>query len=79
MVFSENVRATIKELGLRPRNLKEWPVAAQCAYRDFVIDTLREEEAKSFRNAAMVALSKRNKSRKNVYQSDCGNLYASVE
>lgn len=79
MVLSENVRATIVELGLRPRNLKDWPADAQCAYRDFVIDLLREEEAKSFREASMVALSKRNKSRRNVYKSYCGNLFPTFE
>lgn len=79
MVLSENVRATIVELGLRPRNLKDWPVDAQCAYRDFVVDRLVAEESKQMREAAMVALSKRNKSRKNVYLSDCGDLFASSE
>lgn len=79
MVLSDNVRSTIIELDLRPRNLKDWPVDAQCAYRDFVIDRLVEEENKSFREAAMVALSKRNKSRKNVYESNCGNLFSEAE
>lgn len=79
MVLTENIRATIIELDLRPRNLKDWPFDAQCAYRDFVIDRLVEEEKKSFREAAMVAFSKRNKSRKNVYESDCGNLFSEAE
>ncbi|MCR5352566.1 MAG: hypothetical protein K6E35_08780 [Bacteroidales bacterium] len=79
MVLSEYVRATIIELDLRPLRLKLWPVEAQCAYRDFVIDRLCEEEAKSFREAALVALNKRNKSKKNVYESNCGDLFASVE
>lgn len=79
MVLSENVCATIIELGLKPRNLKDWPVDAQCAYRDFVIDRLVAEESKQMREAAMSALSKRNKSRKNVYLSDCGNLFSTHE
>lgn len=81
MLLSDEVRALIRDLDLKPRNARSWPAAALCEYSDMVIDSLVESERVERVNRDIRALHDRNTKRKyqDVYASSDNQLSISFE
>lgn len=81
MLLSDEARALIRDLDLKPRYALFWPDAALCEYSDMVIDSLVESERFERVNRDIRALHDRNTKRKyqDVYSSPYNQLSISFE
>lgn len=65
LFHNEEFIALKDSLGLVPTFSSCWDSSAQIAYRDSVLDSLRESERLETQNAVLRALSNRNRNKKN--------------